>query len=54
MAEEDISQQALDDEGCETVELTDAERAAFRDAVAPLYEDARARFGDTMFDLLKG
>jgi len=54
VAEEDISQQALVDEGCETVELTDAERAAFRAIVAPLYDDARARFGDTMFDLLKG
>ena len=53
VAEEDISQQALNDEACETVELTDAERTAFREAVAPLYDDARARFGDTMFDLLK-
>ena len=53
VAEEGISQKALDDKGCETVELTEDERAAFRAAVAPLYEDARVRFGDTMFDLLK-
>ena len=54
VAEEGASQQALVDEGCETVELTGDERAAFREVVAPLYDDARGRFGDTMFDLLKG
>ena len=52
VAEEDISQQALVDEGCEIIALTDEERAAFRAAVAPLYDDARARFGAKMFDLL--
>ena len=50
--EEEISRQALVDENCEITELTEDERAAFRAAVAPMYDEARARFGDTMFDLL--
>ena len=52
VAEEDISQQALVAENCEINELTDAERDAFRAAVAPMYDEARAQFGETMFDLL--
>ena len=52
VAEEDISQQALDEAGCETVTLTAAEHAQFADRVRPLYDEARQRFGDTMFDLL--
>jgi TRAP-type C4-dicarboxylate transport system substrate-binding protein len=50
--EEDISRQALEDEKCEIVELTDAEREAFRAAVAPMYDEARAAHGNTMFDLI--
>lgn len=50
--EEEISRQALVEENCEITELTEDERAAFRAAVAPMYDEARARFGDTMFDLL--
>ena len=52
VAEEDISQQALVSENCETNELTDAERDAFRAEVAPTYDEARAQFGETMIDLL--
>jgi TRAP-type C4-dicarboxylate transport system substrate-binding protein len=50
--EEDVSQQALVAENCEITELTDEEREAFRAAVAPMYDEARVIFGDTMFDLL--
>ena len=50
--EEDVSQQALVAENCEIIELIDAEREAFRAAVAPMYDEARETFGNTMFDLL--
>ena len=50
--EEEISQQALVAENCQINELTEDERAAFRAAVAPMYDEARAQFGNTMFDLL--
>jgi TRAP-type C4-dicarboxylate transport system substrate-binding protein len=51
--EEDISQKALDDAGCETVTLTATEHAQFVDRVRPLHDEARKRFGNTMFDLLE-
>ena len=51
--EEDISQKAMDEEGCETVTLTPDEHKQFVGRVKPLYEEARAEFGDTMFDLLE-
>jgi TRAP-type C4-dicarboxylate transport system substrate-binding protein len=50
--EEDVSQAAIDAEGCETVRLSADEHAQFVDRVTPLHEEARQRFGDTMFDLL--
>jgi len=50
--EEEIAQQAILDEGCEIVKLTDEERAAFVKAVGPLLDDARNMFGDEMFELL--
>jgi TRAP-type C4-dicarboxylate transport system substrate-binding protein len=50
--EEEISRQALVAENCKINELTDAERETFRAAVAPMYDEARAKFGNTMFDLL--
>ena len=53
VAEEDIAQQAILDEGCEIVELTDEEHAAFVPAVGPLLDEARDMFGDEMFDLLE-
>ena len=53
VAEEDIAQQALLDEGCEIVELSDEEHAAFVAAVGPLLDDARDMFGNEMFELLE-
>lgn len=50
--EEEISRRALEAERCEIVELTDAERAAFRAKVDPVYDEARGRFGAEMFELL--
>jgi TRAP-type transport system periplasmic protein len=41
-------------EGCEINELSAGEHAAFRAAVAPLLDDARAAYGDKMFDLASG
>jgi TRAP-type transport system periplasmic protein len=52
VAEEDLSQAALDAAGCETVTLNAGEHALFAERVQPLYAEARQRFGDTMFDLL--
>jgi TRAP-type transport system periplasmic protein len=39
-------------EGCEIIELSATEHAAFRAAVAPLLDDARTTYGDKMFDLV--
>jgi len=52
VAEEDLSQTALDEAGCETVALSAEEHALFAERVQPLYAEARQRFGNTMFDLL--
>jgi TRAP-type transport system periplasmic protein len=41
-------------EGCEIIELSAAEHAVFRAAVAPLLDDARTTYGDKMFDLVSG
>ena len=38
--------------GCEITELTAAEHAQFRAAVAPLLNDARKTYGDKLFDLV--
>jgi len=40
-------------EGCEITELTAAEHAQFRSAVAPLLHEAHASYGREMFDLLQ-
>ncbi len=53
VAEENISQKAMEEAGCEIVELTPAEREQFVNQVKPLHDEARARFGNEMFDLLK-
>lgn len=50
--EEDISRQAIEEAGCEIVELDAGERDAFRSAVAPLHAEARERFGTAMFEML--
>lgn len=50
--EEGIARKTIEDEGCEIVDLTADEHAAFVAKVAPLHEEARGIFGDTMFDML--
>lgn len=52
VAEEEIARQAILDEGCEITELTPAEREEFVAAVQPIYAEARAQFGDEMFEML--
>ena len=52
VAEEDVARKTIEDEGCEIVELTTEEHAAFAAKVAPLREEARGIFGDAMFDML--
>jgi tripartite ATP-independent transporter DctP family solute receptor len=53
--EEDVaSRQAIQAEGCEIVEVTKDQHAAFAKAVEPLLADARQTFGREMFDLLPG
>lgn len=51
--EESVARKAIADAGGEIVELTPAQRAAFARAVKPLHDEARSRFGNEMFDLLK-
>lgn len=50
--EEDISRQVIEAEGCEIVELTADEHAAFVAKVAPLHDEARGIFGAAMFEML--
>lgn len=51
--EENIARKAIEAAGGEVVELTSAERAAFGAAVKPLHDDARRRYGEDNFALLK-
>jgi len=51
--EEGIARKAIESAGGEVVELTADERAAFARAVKPLHDDARKRFGEDMFALLR-
>jgi TRAP-type C4-dicarboxylate transport system substrate-binding protein len=51
--EEDVaSRRAIETEGCEIVEVTKDQHAAFAKAVEPLLADARKTYGQQMFDLL--
>jgi TRAP-type C4-dicarboxylate transport system substrate-binding protein len=50
--EHDTSRKAIEDAGCEIVELTPREHAAFVDAVQPLLADARETFGEAMFRMV--
>lgn len=50
--EEEIARKSLESAGCEIVDLTPEERAAFVRAVKPLHNEARERFGNALFDLL--
>jgi TRAP-type C4-dicarboxylate transport system substrate-binding protein len=51
--EENIARKAIESAGGEVVELSAKERAAFSAAVKPLHDDARKRFGEEMFALLR-
>jgi len=50
--EYETARQAIEDAGCEIVELNAQEHAAFVAAVQPLLADARKMYGDAMFTLL--
>ena len=51
--EEEVARKAIEAAGGEVVELTPAERAAFSRAVKPLHDEARKRFGDDVFALVR-
>ena len=51
--EEKVARKAIEDAGGEVMELTPQARAAFVHAVKPLHEEARRRFGEEMFALLR-
>jgi C4-dicarboxylate-binding protein DctP len=50
--EHEQSRKAIEDAGCEIVELNTQEHAAFVDAVQPLLVDARKIYGDAMFKMM--
>jgi TRAP-type C4-dicarboxylate transport system substrate-binding protein len=50
--EERLARSAIEAAGGEVVELTPQARAAFKQAVQPLHDDARRRFGDAVFALI--
>lgn len=52
VAEEDIARQTIAAAGCDIHEPDEDERTAFRDAVRPVWDEARARFGPAMFEML--
>ena len=51
--DERVAREAIEAAGGEVVELAPEQRAAFSRAVKPLHDEARSRFGDEMFELLK-
>lgn len=51
--EEALARKAIEAEGGEVIELTAAERGQWVQAVKPLHEEARRRFGDEVFALLR-
>ncbi|MBI3704343.1 MAG: TRAP transporter substrate-binding protein [Rhizobiales bacterium] len=50
--EHEASRNAIEEAGCEIVELSAREHAAFVDAVAPLLADARSMYGEAMFKMV--
>lgn len=50
--EHDAARKAIEDAGCEIVELNAQEHAVFVAAVQPLLADARKMYGDAMFKIL--
>src|SRR5712691_1203291 len=53
VVEEADAHKAIEAQGCELVELTASEHAAFAAAVAPLAADARATYGAELLDLTR-
>ena len=53
VAEEDAARKAIEDVGGEVIELTPEARAEFVAAVQPLHDEARRRFGEEVFSLLR-
>lgn len=51
--EEAIARKAIEGAGGEVLELTPEERAAFARAVKPLHDEARKRFGNEVFALVR-
>ncbi len=51
--EEEVARKAIEAAGGEVLELTPGERAAFARAVRPLHDEARKRFGDEVFALVR-
>ncbi len=52
--EDRAARAAILSQGCDIIELSAGEHAAFRAAVAPLRDDARGTYGSKMFDLVSG
>jgi TRAP-type C4-dicarboxylate transport system substrate-binding protein len=52
--EEEDARKAIVAQGCEIIELTAAEHAAFAAAVKPLMDEAKGTFGEEMFALIAG
>ena len=50
--EHEQSRKAIEDAGCEIVELNAKEHAVFVDAVQPLLADGRKTYGDAMFKMM--
>ena len=50
--EEEDTYKAIADSGVKVTNLTDEQRAAFRDKVTPIYDDYRAILGDEVMDLV--
>ena len=52
MQEEKDAEAAIRAEGCEIVELDNAQHDAFAKAVQPIYAEARKQLGDELFRLM--
>ncbi len=50
--EELLAKKKIEEAGGEVIRLSDEERQAFRDAVAPIYDEVREELGDEVFNLL--
>ncbi len=50
--EELLAKKKIEEAGGEVIRLSDEEREAFRDAVAPIYDEVREELGDEVFNLL--